>query len=130
VEQLDGKSWAPKLLDVALADLTCTIYSKKAVSTPYAAPEALKKMLRGTFSFATHRSIKPGPVPNSLQFGKTPRDAAFTFKFTDADFPLISRILDVISKQDSQASLDNQQVHALAMITLALPALMSIYEST
>jgi hypothetical protein len=133
VEHLDGKNWSPKLFMVDLAELSGSLYSSKAISTPYAPTTSMKKQLKGSFTWRSHRFILPGPVPNSLQFGKSPQDNAFVLRFKPEDFTYINRISRILSASvggmGSEASLNNQQLHALNMIDIAISALMSIGES-
>jgi hypothetical protein len=130
VECLDGKSWTPKLFVIDLKSATAYLYSQKALSGNLLTPRSqLKKLLKGTFDWKNHRFTFAGPVLDSLSFGKSPQDDSFIIKFKPEEFQIASRMSDAlraVTGIGTQSSFDNIQQHALNLVDLAVPALLSI----
>lgn len=132
VEHLDGKVWSPKLLILDIPSATVFLYSRKSLEKlGNAVPRSeMKKMLKGSFDFKNLRHALPGPVPSSFKFGISAQDNSFVFKFTDADYDIISRVTESLRTVGGvgMSNADNMLSHALNAVEVALPAIVSIGE--
>lgn len=128
-----SKNWEPCLLVVDLWSATASVYGGKAIvkangMASELSPSELKKSLLGTFSWPPIIT-SPGPVADSVCFGRTTIDPLYTIKFQTAELPIIVRAahaLAVHSGIGDRTSQSNQMEHSFQLLDLAIPALISL----